>query len=189
MARPEGGVRGKGDGEMHSCDDCTFTYTEWATDALPDKIRSAAEAVARELLTANARPDGPGLLRTHPMDGTWSALEYACHLRDMLAVQRERVRRAQLEESPDFEPMGRDERVVRDRYNEQDPASVAADLTMAADALACDLEMLDDLGWQRTGVYSWPTVENRSMVWVGQHTLHELVHHHRDIELVLGVAV
>jgi hypothetical protein len=107
----------------------------------------------------------------------------------VLKVQRERVHRATTEDNPVYEPMRREERVDLDRYNEQDPASVAADIVMAADALAYDLELLDEAGWRREGVYGWPTIELRSMEWLAQHTVHELVHHHRDIELVLGVAV
>jgi len=174
---------------MHSCDECTFTHADWAMSALPDKIRSVAASIERELLTAIATPNGNDALRAHPLDDSWSALEYACHVRDVLEVQRERLLRALAEDEPVFEPMGRDERAVRDRYNEQDPPSVAAALAINADALASDLESLDEAGWQRAGVYSWPTVEQRSMVWVAQHTVHELVHHRRDIELVLGVAV
>lgn len=174
---------------MHSCDECTFMYADWATHLLPDKIRSVAESIAHELLTTQASGAGAQMLRDHPMDGAWSALEYACHVRDVLEVQRERLHRALAEEQPVFEPMGRDERVTRDHYNDQDPSSVAAALVANAEGLACDLEMLDAVGWQRVGLYSWPTVETRSMVWVAQHTVHELVHHRRDIELVLGVAV
>jgi DNA segregation ATPase FtsK/SpoIIIE, S-DNA-T family len=174
---------------MHSCDDCTFTYADWSTDELAGKIRAAAAAVERSLEAVNGRPDGGTRLRAHPLDGTWSALEYACHIRDVLKVQRERVHRALAEDNPVYEPMRREERVDLDRYNQQDPASVAVEIGMAADALAYDLETLDEAGWRREGVYGWPTIELRSMEWLAQHTVHELIHHHRDIELVLGVAV
>jgi hypothetical protein len=174
---------------MHSCDDCTFTYAEWSTDELPGKIRSAAAAIERSLEAVSQSRDGASRLRAHPSDDTWSALEYACHVRDVLHVQRDRVQRAQTENRPVYEPMGRVERVDLDRYNEQDPVSVAVAIVMAADSLAYDLEMLDDAGWRREGVYGWPTIELRSMTWLAQHTVHELIHHHRDIELVLGVAV
>jgi hypothetical protein len=171
---------------MQSCDECVFTYADWPTADLPGHIRSAAGEVGHTVLGYANRPGGVAQLRDHPFDDTWSALEYACHLRDVLIVQRQRLQRAMVEDKPIFEPMGRDERVENDRYNEQDPAAVVAELEGAADELATDLENLDGDGWQRTGVYGYPTTEERTMVWVAQHTLHELVHHRTDIENVLG---
>jgi len=53
-------------------------------------------------------------------------LEYACHVRDVLRFQRERVALAQAEDRPRFASMRRDERAVAERYNDQDPAVVAS---------------------------------------------------------------
>jgi hypothetical protein len=30
-------------------------------------------------------------------------------------------------------------------------------------------------------VYNYPTVERRTVEWIGNHTVHELQHHRRDI--------
>ncbi len=87
-------------------------------------MRSDARAFVDKL----ARFDDDAV-RKRPAPEVWSPLEYACHVRDMLGVQTERVELAQREIDPVFVPMGRDERVVEDRYNEQDPAAVAAELT------------------------------------------------------------
>jgi S-DNA-T family DNA segregation ATPase FtsK/SpoIIIE len=78
--------------------------------------------------------------------------------------------------------MGREERVVNDRYNEQDPAVVAAELMAAAAVLALDFAALDDAGWRRVGVYNWPERAERSMLWLGQHTVHEGEHHLGDVD-------
>jgi S-DNA-T family DNA segregation ATPase FtsK/SpoIIIE len=175
------------EGVMGSCDECTFTYADWAVDDIPEHIRTVAGEIQRTVIECATRRGGVEQLRAHPLPDTWSALEYTCHLRDVLQVQRDRLARALAEDKPIFEAMGRDERVVLDRYNEQDPAAVAADLLVAADALAAALEALDPAGWERVGVYGYPTVEERSMVWVAQHTLHELIHHRVDIDNVLGL--
>jgi S-DNA-T family DNA segregation ATPase FtsK/SpoIIIE len=127
-------------------------------------------------------------LRRRPEPDVWSALEYAGHVRDVLVVQRERLHLALTEECPAFVPMGRDERAVNDRYNEQDPLVVARDLAAAAGALAADFAALDDAGWQRTGIYNWPTPTQRSMLWLGQHTVHEGEHHVRDVDRSLAAA-
>jgi hypothetical protein len=127
-------------------------------------------------------------LRAHPIAGVWSALEYACHVRDVLRVQRERVRLAQTEDRPELTPMGREERVERDRYNEQAPGTVADELTAAAEQLVADLDALDERGWLRTVLYNWPTREERTVEWIAVHTVHELVHHLRDVDDLLRAA-
>src|SRR5262249_45873862 len=48
-----------------------------------------------------------GRLRAHTRPGSWSALEYGCHVRDVLAVQRDRVLLAQAEPTPRFASMRR----------------------------------------------------------------------------------
>jgi DinB superfamily len=93
-----------------------------------------------------------------------------------------------VEDRPQYEPMGRDERVERDRYNEQSPETVAAEITAAADGLADYLDGLDDVGWERQGIYNYPTREARTVTWMADHTLHELVHHLRDMDDLLAVA-
>ena len=35
--------------------------------------------------------------------------------------------------------------------------------------------------WQRTGIYSYPTREVRTIEWIGRHTAHEGEHHLIDI--------
>jgi hypothetical protein len=171
------------------CEQCDFAYAELGRDALVVAIRTvAAECAAR--LAPGAEPDIAHdlRLRAHPISGVWSALEYGCHMRDVLLVELDRVQLAQVEDRPQYEPMGRDERVERDRYNEQSPETVAAEITAAADGLADYLDGLDDVGWERQGIYNYPTREARTVTWMADHTLHELVHHLRDMDDLLAVA-
>lgn len=111
----------------------------------------------------------------------WSALEYTCHVRDVLRVQNERLTLALQVDNPEFTPMGRDELAVADAYNDQDPAVVLVDLADAAARLALAFTVLQPEQWHRTGVYNWPTREERTMLWLGRHTLHEVEHHLLDI--------
>ena len=125
-------------------------------------------------------------MRAHPIEGMWSALEYGCHLRDVLEVQRDRIALTQVQETPSFVPMRRDERVVEDRYNEQYPKQVGGALAMLANALADLLDGLDDAGWARTGVYNYPTKQVRTVEWIARHTVHEERHHAADIDRLLA---
>jgi S-DNA-T family DNA segregation ATPase FtsK/SpoIIIE len=124
----------------------------------------------------------PDRLREHSAPGVWSPLEYACHYRDVLRVQLERVRLAVREDKPKFAPMGREERVTQLRYNEQDPHKVAFEIAEAAGALASALDRLGPLSWEREGYYNYPAPQLRSVEWIGRHTIHEGVHHLLDME-------
>jgi DinB superfamily len=119
--------------------------------------------------------------RRRPAPEVWSPLEYACHVRDMLRIQRDRVDLIQREDRPTLVPMGRDERVIDDRYNEQDPAVVTRELLGAARSLCELLDSLEATGWERSGHYTYPTTELRTVEWIGNHTVHELQHHGHDI--------
>jgi S-DNA-T family DNA segregation ATPase FtsK/SpoIIIE len=81
--------------------------------------------------------------------------------------------------------MRRDERVLEERYNAQEPAAVSREVIAAADSMARMLEELDEGGWNRTGIYNWPTTEVRTVDWIGRHSVHEEIHHLQDIALLL----
>ena len=121
-------------------------------------------------------------LRRRPSPEVWSALEYACHVRDVLLVMRERVLQVLREPAPPaFTPMGRDERVTHDRYREQDPTDVARQLVDAATMLAFVLEALDEQQWVRACIYGYAAPAERTLAWVAQHTVHEADHHLADL--------
>jgi hypothetical protein len=126
------------------CEQCDYAYEELARAAIVVALRRVAAECSARLVPDGAAPDVAHdlRLRAHPISGVWSALEYACHVRDVLVVQLDRVQRAQVEHRPVYEPMGRDERVERDRYNEQSPATVADEIRTAAEQLASFLEQL-----------------------------------------------
>lgn len=125
-------------------------------------------------------------LRRRPTPGVWSALEYACHMRDVLLVMRERVLQVLREPAPPaFTPMGRAERVQHDRYAEQSPIDVARQLDDAAAMLAFVFDGLDDAQWARKCIYGYPAPAERTLSWVAQQTIHEADHHLLDLEASL----
>jgi S-DNA-T family DNA segregation ATPase FtsK/SpoIIIE len=171
---------------MDRCDACPFVYADVPADAVAGRLRGLVPAFRSRLIGPDAA--GPELLRAHPRPGVWSALEYACHVRDVLGAQRGRLLQAQAEDRPEAVSMDRDGRVARERYNEQDPAAVADELAAAAERLAAAFDTLPPSGWERVIVYHWPETAERDMVWLGRHTVHEGVHHLRDIDDVLAAA-
>ncbi|ANR94002.1 hypothetical protein BBJ32_10030 [Mycobacterium avium] len=140
-----------------------------------DDIRARAAEVG-EILRDNAID-----VRRRSRPDLWSPLEYACHLRDVLLVQRERVLAARRTGGADCASMGRDERAEHDGYNEQDPREVARQLADAATLFGNVLARLSNEDWDRTLVYHYPETRERSLRWVAVHTAHELHHHLLDI--------
>ncbi len=166
---------------VDQCRECGYSYDLDAATRSGDDIRVGVAELSR-LMTTTARPALAG--RTRP--DLWSPLEYTCHVRDVLLVQRERVLLARRVDLPEAVPMGRDERVGHDGYAEQDPAQVAEELTAAARLLVNALDRLDAADWERRLVYTWPERGERTLRWVAAHTLHEVCHHLLDVRRQLG---
>ena len=160
---------------MDRCEECGFDYDlAQAPASGPAIIDGVAEVTG---LLGAAGED----LRARQQPSVWSPLEYGCHLRDVLLVQRERVLAARRMDRPTFDPMGRDERVEHDGYAEQKPADVARQLSDAAHLFANVLGRLGPEDWDRNVSYNYPKPLERSLRWVAVHTVHEVRHHLLDV--------
>jgi hypothetical protein len=161
---------------VEPCAGCGFTYDLTSAENSGIAIAEGATTIGR-LVT-----DRGSDVTRRPQPAIWSPLEYACHVRDVLLVQRERVLLARRREAPALEPMGRDERVEHDGYAHQDPDDVARQLADAARLFANVVSHLDAGDWERTVIYNYPAPAERSLRWLAVHTLHEVRHHTADIE-------
>jgi hypothetical protein len=119
------------------------------------------------------------VLRTRPSEEAWSALEYACHVRDAMALVEYRIKRTLAEDRPVFTAMNRDEAVIKFAYNEQEPATVGRELAANAESLAACLDAVTDDGWVRVGVRD--NGYEMSVAWLARNGLHEVTHHLLDI--------
>jgi 2-polyprenyl-6-methoxyphenol hydroxylase-like FAD-dependent oxidoreductase len=156
------------------CAECGFTYDLAQAETVGVDIRRHVAEIVAILHDVGLN------LRSRRQPGVWSPLEYGCHLRDMLLVQRERVLAARRVDRPDCTSMGRDERVDHDGYATQEPDDVARQLTDAAKLFSNVLARLG-ADWDRTVLYHYPQTQQRSLRWVAVHTLHEAHHHLLDI--------
>jgi DinB superfamily len=161
--------------DVERCEECGFCYDESAFSTAAGRIRAGSADLAAALTA------GEGDVRTRRQPGWWSPLEYACHVRDVLLVQRERLLAGLRLDRPVCEPMGRDERVELDGYAEQDPADVARQLRDAAQLFAGGLDRLGPAGWDRAVIYTYPHRAERSLRWLAIHTVHEVSHHLLDV--------
>lgn len=139
---------------------------------------------------SNERAD-PALgitIRTRPGPRIWSALEYACHVRDVFLVVRERLYLTLVEDCPSFAPMYRDERASLARYAAEEPDDVGRELKVAAELLAWAFEGLDDAQLQRRCICNLPEARERTVLWLGRDAVHEGEHHLRDVDAALRSA-
>ena len=170
------------------CAECGFSHGSLDSEDAPSALRGLGTRYRVPLTRGLKGEELDELLRAHPLEGTWSALEYACHYRDVLSIQRERLSVARAQDGYAPEPMRREERVTELAYNEQDPVRVADDVAANAEAVAAYVETFGPSDWTRTMTYNFPEREGRQLTWVVRHTVHEGEHHLLDIGRVLRAA-
>jgi hypothetical protein len=115
-----------------------------------------------------------------PSDDRWSALEYACHVRDVFRLYDARLQMMLDQYDPRYPNWDQDAAAVEGRYGDQDPAQVLAELQGAADALARRFDTVSSERWDRSGTRSDGarfTVES-----FARYLIHDPVHHVYDVE-------
>jgi hypothetical protein len=167
------------------CAECGFDYDACAPSTTPETLRGFGHRYKVPLVRGLPGEDLDVILRMRPDPRTWSALEYACHTRDGFALYETRVGVVLMEDRPWLPRMRRDELVVERGYNAQNPAAVAEELAVAAEALAARLESVPSEGWVRVGVR-----DNLEMTidWMARNAVHEGSHHLLDIGRSLRAA-
>lgn len=163
---------------MAACGECAFDPASVAPGDVAPALRSFARRYRAPLTRFLPGEDGDALVRTRPEPGTWSALGYAAHVRDVFTAYGARIERIVVEDRPALEPLDPDARAEDARYDELDPVAVADELAAAAEALAARLEGLPAGDWSRVGLRGG---DERSVLDVARGALHEGSHHLLDI--------
>ncbi len=169
-----------------ACGECGFDPTSVGSDAIAEAVRGLGRRYRVPLTRGLKGEDLHALLVAHPLEGTWSALSYACHTRDVLDVFRQRTERMLAEDDPDLGWWDHEASVLDDRYDEQDPAGVADAIEANAAAYADALAAVGPGGWDRTGVRR--SGERFTVLTKAQYALHEANHHLLDVGRVLRAA-
>jgi len=155
------------------CLECGFASSELPRDQIAPMIRANAQAW-RDILA-----DDPVQLRLRERDDRWSRLEYACRVRDVFRIFDERLNLMLTSDDPTYENWDQDRTASQDRYGDQDPQAVGAELSKAAGILAGDFDRVEGAAWQRRGTRSDGakfTVQS-----IGRYALHDVVHHLHDV--------
>lgn len=153
------------------CPECGFD----AGSVVSGEVAARIRAVIAPWPAVLERPGA----RDRPDPATWSPLEYACHVRDVCRIFDRRLRAMLDEDDPLFDNWDQDRTAVEDRYDEQDPATVAAELTAAGVRFAATYDGVDEEAWDRPGRRS--NGSRFTILTLGQYGLHDLAHHLNDV--------
>lgn len=126
-----------------ACPDCGFDGSAVTIREVPGLIDANTAGWPEQL----QRDD----VRQRPDDATWSPLEYGAHVRDVHRKMTERLELMLAEDDPLFLNWDQDATAVAERYDEQDPATVAEDLRAAARRAAQAFAGVRDDQLDRTG--------------------------------------
>jgi hypothetical protein len=163
------------------CPECGFDAADVPRDAVAGMLRDNAAAWPAVLEHAQ--------VAVRPSEDRWSALEYACHVRDVFVLYDERLQAMLADDGVRFANWDQDATAIEERYDLQDPATVSAQLTAAADRLAERFEQVPDDAWGHRGLRSDGalfTIESFARYFV-----HDPIHHLHDVRMGyadLGVA-
>ena len=127
-------------------------------------------------------PGGVDALGTRPDPAAWSALEYGCHVRDVLSLFARRVEVSLLAHRPAHAWWDHEQAAIDDYYLAQDPAAVADDLEHAAAELAALVQPLRPEAWDRPSTTDGVEFTVAGLV---RAAWHEAVHHLDDARSVV----
>lgn len=154
------------------CPDCGFDAGTVDAADVSTLVRANAEVWRALLLVGRIAPGRPD-------EQTWSSLEYACHVRDVFRRYDTRIALMQDEHDPLFPNWDQDASAVDDRYDEQDPASVIAELFEAAGVLASRLDEVQETEWSRRGRRS--DGASFTIGTISRYMVHDPIHHVWDV--------
>ena len=167
------------------CEQCGFSYDTGTLQGTVTLLVKQSADCSMALTKAAAGPD-PNVVRLRPEPDVWSAIEYACHVRDVLEVQRFRIAQCLAEDRPVYAPMDRTGRVKQEKYENQDPMEVAAALVRFAREFGAAARVLQPQELGKLGLYNYPVRAPRTLSWIIRHTAHEIQHHRHDIVEILA---
>lgn len=155
-----------------ACPECGFDARSFPREEVSRLIRANAASWEDVL----AHPD----VARRPSDDVWSALEYACHVRDVFDLYDLRLRLMLEEDDPANPNWDQDAAAVEQRYSEQDPSEVLAALKEGAAHLADRFDGVEGSRWDRTGLRS--DGKHFTVETFARYLIHDPIHHLKDVE-------
>ena len=167
--------------ERESCEvaSCGFVWDVVEPSEIGPRIVRASAKIAESITIGRSAE-----VRVAPE--VWSPLEYAGHVRDVLLNIRDRLVVGLNEENPLCKGLFGTPRIEMGLYAGDMADVVSGDLTMAASLFARTWDRIPLDMTERTMVYGYPRVADRSLRWVAAQALHEVEHHLMDVRSLLG---
>jgi hypothetical protein len=154
------------------CPECGFD----ATTASPATAPGIVSGMLPRWRTVLRRPD----VAARPDDQTWSALEYACHVRDVFTLFDQRLSLMLTDDEARFDDWDQDRAAVEKDYATADPAAVGDELAAAGERIAASFAGVPKERWDRTGTRS--NGSEFTVLTFAQYFLHDVVHHLHDVK-------
>ncbi len=157
---------------QRKCEECGFDTPSCPPGEIGRRAREATDPWPAFMAHPSAA--------ARPHEDRWSALEYACHVRDAFRLGVYRVGRMLHEDNPRFDNWDQDETAVAERYDLQDPTTVGGEVLVAGHAFADLYDTVVGPQWGRPGLRSDGspfTVDS-----FGRYFLHDIVHHVVDVQ-------
>ncbi|MDQ0826334.1 hypothetical protein QFZ60_002507 [Arthrobacter sp. B2I5] len=154
------------------CPECSFN----ASTATPSTVPGSIESMIPRWRAVLRRPDAA----QRPDDDTWSALEYACHVRDVFALFDQRLNLMLAEDGARFEDWDQDRTAVEKDYANAEPSEVARELVAEGHQAAEAFAGVREEDWGRRGLRS--NGSEFTVLTLSQYFLHDVVHHLHDVD-------
>jgi hypothetical protein len=153
----------------HGCAQCGFTPQPVTQTG--DRLRATLpqwEATLR-------RPDAA----LRPAPDVWSPVEYACHVRDVCALFRQRLELMLTQHNPEFANWDQDATALAEDYFHQRPDVVLEQLSVEVAATAAAFDAVAGDQWQRSGRRS--NGSEFTVATFAVYFLHDVEHHVWDV--------
>jgi hypothetical protein len=154
------------------CTQCGFD----ASTVTPSTVPGSVESMLPRWRAVLRRPDAA----ERPDESTWSALEYACHVRDVFSLFDRRLNLMLTVDDARFENWDQDQTALDSDYAHADPAVVSTELTAEGEQVAASFARVQESQWSRTGLRS--NGSEFTVLTLAQYFLHDVVHHLADVD-------
>ena len=168
------------------CAECGFDFDAVSPADGIAALRSLPRRYRAPLTRSLPGEDGDAVVRQRPDATTWSAVEYAAHMRDVIMLWGWALNAVVKNDHPAIPvPSQAELDDVSSAYASLDPATVVDELTANAERMATKAAAIGEEGWQRAGDFGGEEITALDILRKVNHEGH---HHLLDIGRVLRAA-
>jgi hypothetical protein len=166
---------------MPQCFECRYDFEE-DPDHLSGRCAAFSTKMSRELQASES-----DVLRRRPVPQTWSPLEYAAHVGEVIPWYVARIHRVLWQTVPQLEAFDWDLAAAEGNYGQRSIETVTTDLQRACGVLAEIARSIPEEDLERAGTGSDGTP--RTLRVLLARAGHELAHHELDIRRGIDAAL